>query len=105
MDRLPPTIGGVDAVPGQTRLLGVITGNGILRIASGASTVLVGAYIADLNRQGVPMGAGLVGGLAATAFGAELAGSIPLGILSDLVPVRTLMFAGALLAAAATLLV
>jgi len=94
----------MQAATGETRLLGEITGNGILRVASGASTVLVGAYIADLNRQGVPMGAGLVGGLAATAFGAELAGSIPLGILSDLVPVRALMFAGALLAAAATLL-
>ena len=74
----------------------------MLRVAGGASGVLVGVYIADLADRGLPIGAGLVGMLAAISFGAELLGAVPLGMLSDAVPARTLMTSGALLAALAT---
>jgi MFS family permease len=76
----------------------------MLRVAGGASNLLVGVYVADLANRGFNMGAGLVGALAALSFGAELLGAIPLGLLSDLVSARTLMTAGALLAAVATFL-
>jgi MFS family permease len=56
-------------------------------------------YIADLANRGLPLGAGLVGTLAAISFGAELLGAVPLGMLADAVPTRTLMTSGALLAA------
>src|SRR5262245_34242309 len=86
------------------RLWLVIASNGLLRVAGGASSVLVGVYIADLASRGFNMGAGLVGTLAAISFGAELAGAVPLGVLSDAVSARALMTGGALLAALATLL-
>ncbi len=73
-------------------------------MAGGASSVLVGVYVADLTGRGFNMGAALVGTLAAISFGAELLGAIPLGMLSDAVPARTLMTGGALLAALATFL-
>jgi MFS family permease len=76
----------------------------MLRVAGGASSVLVGVYIADLASRGFPMGAGLVGTLAAMSFGAELTGAVPLGMLSDAVSARTLMTGGAVLAALATFL-
>jgi MFS family permease len=66
--------------------------------------VLVGVYVADLAGRGFNMGAALVGTLAAISFGAELLGAVPLGMLSDAVPARTLMTGGALLAALATFL-
>jgi MFS family permease len=50
------------------------------------------------------MNAAIAGSLAATSFGAELLGSIPLGVLSDIIPVRVLMPAGAVLAGIATLI-
>ena len=76
----------------------------MLRVAGGASNVLVGVYVADLAGRGFNMGAGLVGTLAAISFGAELLGAVPLGMLSDAWPARTLMAGGALLAALATFL-
>ena len=76
----------------------------MLRVAGGASSVLVGVYIADLANRGLEIGAGLVGTLAAISFGAELLGAVPLGMLSDAVSARALMTSGALLAALATLL-
>ena len=85
------------------RLPLVIASNGLLRVAGGASTVLVGVYLADLAGHGMNVGAGLAGTLAAISFGTELLGALPLGLLSDAVPVRTLMTGGALLAAVATL--
>jgi MFS family permease len=48
------------------------------------------------------LGAGVVGTLAALSFGAELICAMPLGMLSDAVPARTLMTGGAALAAFAT---
>ena len=76
----------------------------MLRVAGGASSVLVGVYIADLANRGLGIGAGLVGTLAAISFGAELLGAVPLGMLSDAVSARALMTGGALLAGVATLL-
>jgi len=82
----------------------VIASNGVLRVAGGASSVLVGVYVADLARRGFDVGAALVGVLAAIAFGAELVGAVPLGLLADAVPTQMLMTGGALLAALATVL-
>ncbi len=87
-----------------SRLPLVIVSNGVLRVAGGASSVLVGVYVADLASRGFTMGAGLVGTLAAMSYGAELIGAIPLGMLSDAVSARTLMTGGAVLAALATFL-
>jgi len=64
--------------------------------------VLVGVFIADLANRGQSVGAGLVGTLAAISFGVELLAAVPLGMLSDVVPARTLMTGGALLAGFAT---
>jgi MFS family permease len=76
----------------------------MLRVAGGASSVLVGVYIGDLANRGRDIGAGLVGTLAAISFGAELLGAVPLGMLSDAVSTPALMTSGALLAGLATLL-
>jgi len=81
----------------------VIASNGVLRVAGGSSSVLVGVYLSDLASHGMNVGAGLAGTLAAISFGTELLGAVPLGLLSDVIPVRTLMTGGALLAAVATL--
>jgi hypothetical protein len=43
----------------------VIASNELLRLAGGASSVLVDVYIADLANRGLPLGAGSVGTLAA----------------------------------------
>jgi MFS family permease len=64
--------------------------------------VLVGVFIAELANRGRPVGAGLVGTLAALSFGVELLAAIPLGMLSDVVPARAVMTGGALLAGIAT---
>jgi hypothetical protein len=63
------------------QLLFVIAGNGMLRIAGGASTVLVGVYIAELANDGRPLRAGLVGALAGISFGVEVVGAVPLGMV------------------------
>ncbi len=84
------------------RLAFVLLGNAFQRIASGASGVLVGLYLADLANRGAPIGATLVGVLGAISFGAELAGAVPLGIAADAIAPRALMVAGSLLGAVAT---
>ena len=55
-----------------------------------------------MANRGQSVGAGLVGTLAAISFGVELLAAIPLGMMSDAVPARTLMTRGALLAGIAT---
>ena len=72
-----------DAVQGSRRLSLVIASNGVLWVAGGASSVLVGVYVADLARCGFDVWAALVGVLAAIAFGAESVGAVPLGLLAD----------------------
>jgi MFS family permease len=77
-------------------------GNSLQRIASGASGVLIGVYLADLSNHGFSIGAALVGTLAAVSFGAELVGAVPMGIASDALTPRLLMAGGSLLGATAT---
>jgi MFS family permease len=93
-----------DDVTPRRRLALVILANAVLRIAGGASGVLVGVYIADLANRGFSVDAALVGGLSATSFGAELAGAIPMGVIADAIAARSLMTGGALIAAVATAL-
>lgn len=86
------------------RLSLVIVANAVMRIAGGASGLLVGVYVADLANRGYPVDAALVGILSATSFGAELAGAVPMGVIADAVASRSLMTVGALIAAVATAL-
>ncbi|MGH8207512.1 MAG: MFS transporter [Steroidobacteraceae bacterium] len=81
-----------------------ILAHAILRVAAGATGIVVGLWLAVLSQRGLPIRANLVGALAASAFGAELICSIPLGIAADAISVRWLMSAGALTGAIATAL-
>jgi len=72
-----------------------------MRIAGGASGVLVGIYLADLANRGSKVEAALVGVLGAVSFGAELIGAVPMGLASDALAPRALMISGSLLAALA----
>src|SRR5712691_3014701 len=87
---------------GRRRLPIVILANALLRIAGSAGGILVGLYLSDAANRGANVDVTLVGILGAVSFGAELVGSIPMGMLSDAVAPRRLMTAGALLGAAAT---
>ncbi len=80
----------------------VLIGNSLQRVATGASGVLVGLYLAQLANSGFGIGAGLVGVLGAVSFGAELVAATPMGVASDAVSPRALMTGGSLLGAAAT---
>ncbi len=84
------------------RLSLVIIGNVLMRIAGGASGVLIGIYLADLANHGSKVDAALVGTLGAVSFIAELMGSVPMGLASDAISPRALMISGSLLAALAT---
>src|SRR6516162_9993080 len=80
----------------------VLIGNALQRVAAGASSVLVGLYLAELANRGSAIGAGLVGVLGAVSFAAELIAAMPMGIASDAVAPRSLMTGGSLLGAGAT---
>jgi MFS family permease len=86
----------------RQRLPIALLGNALMRIAGGASAVLVGLYLADLANRGAPVNAALAGTLGAVSFGAELLFAVPTGMLSDAIAPRALMTGGALLGAAAT---
>lgn len=86
----------------RQRLPIALLGNALMRIAGGASAVLVGLYLADLANRGARVDAALAGTLGAVSFGAELLFAIPAGMLSDAIAPRALMASGALLGAAAT---
>jgi len=73
-----------------------------MRIAAGASGVLVGLYLAELANRGFSINAALVGTLGAVSFGVELIASVPMGLASDAIAPRALMTGGALLGAMAT---
>jgi MFS family permease len=90
------------STPSRARLIFVLTGNALLRIANSAGGVLVGFYLADLANQGRAIDAALVGTLGAVTFIAELIGALPMGVLSDALAPRVLMITGALLGAVAT---
>ena len=61
-----------------------------MRIASGASGVLVGLYLADLADRGFGVNPALVGTLGAIAFASELATGMPMGVASDALAPRAL---------------
>ncbi len=85
-----------------TRVLAaVLLGNALMRIAGATGGVLIGLYLAALVAQGRTFDAGLVGALTAVAFGVELVGALPMGLLADARTPRTMMVFGALLGAAA----
>lgn len=88
--------------PARVNLTILILANAILRIAGGASGILVGLFLSDAARRGAPIDAALVGLVGAVSFVAELVGSVPMGVLSDAMAPRWLMTAGALLGGAAT---
>lgn len=83
------------------RLALTILAHGILRIASSASGVLIGIYLASLTGKDLRVDAILLGTLGAVSFAAELVASIPFGLASDAVSPRWLMIAGALTGALA----
>jgi MFS family permease len=90
--------------PSQTRARAelAIFAHALLRVASSADGVIVGLYLAALNREYGRIHAGLVGTLGAAAYGAELMASVPLGLAADAFSVRGLMAAGALVSALGT---
>ncbi len=65
----------------RRRLPIALLGNAFMRIAGGASGVLVGLYLADLANRGALVDAALVGALGAVSFGAELFAAVPMGML------------------------
>src|SRR5258708_26566595 len=90
------TRGGVAAIANARRRLPIaLVGNGLMRIAGGASAVLVGLYHADLANRGARVDAALVGTLGAMSFGAELLFAVHTGMLSDAMAPRALMTGGA----------
>ena len=84
------------------RLTLVLIGNSLQRIATGASGVLVGLYLAQLANHGAAIGTGLVGVLGAVSFASELVAATPMGVASDAITPRGLMTGGSLLGAVAT---
>ncbi len=83
-------------------LAAVLFGNALLRIANGASGVLIGLYLADLAGKGQGPTASLAGTLGAVVFAAELLAAVPMGLISDALAPRLLMTTGALLGGVAT---
>ncbi|QUV80660.1 hypothetical protein [Chloracidobacterium thermophilum] len=75
-------------------LAAVLLGNALMRIAGATGGVLIGLYLAALVAQGRTFDAGLVGALTAVAFGVELVGSLPMGLLADARTPRTMMVFG-----------
>lgn len=73
-----------------------ILAHGILRVASGASGVLIGIYLASFSGKDLRVDVNLLGTLGAVSFAAELVASIPFGMASDAISPRWLMTAGAL---------
>jgi MFS family permease len=102
-EQMPHTApSGLDVRSARERLPVILLGNALMRIAGGASGVLVGLFLADLSNRGAMVDAALVGTLGALSFAAELVGAVPMGLASDALAPRTLMTGGAVLGAAAT---
>lgn len=83
------------------KLTTAIIAHAMVRIASSASGVLIGIFLADRSAHTSGITAGLLGMLGAVSFASELIFSIPLGVLSDAVSSRGLMMGGAVLGALA----
>src|SRR5438270_3499069 len=88
--------------PASVNLTILILANAILRIAGGASGILVGLFLSDAARRDARVDAALVGVVGAVSFGAEFVASIPMGVLADAAAPRWLMTSGALIGGAAT---
>lgn len=84
------------------RLSAALLANGLLRIASSTEGVLIGFYLAYLAKLGRPVDAALLGALGVVINGAELISAIPIGILTDRIPIRAVLVGGALLGAVAS---
>lgn len=84
------------------RLVAVLVGNGLLRVANSGAGALVGFYMAYLAAHGRGVDAALVGLLGVVFSGAELVGALPFGVLADRFSPRVMMVFGALLGGAAT---
>ena len=84
------------------RLSAAILANGLLRIASSTEGVLIGFYLAYLAKMGRPVDAVLLGTLGVVINASELLSAIPIGILTDRIPIRAVLVGGALLGAVAS---
>ncbi|WP_347755654.1 MFS transporter [Agrococcus sp. ProA11] len=71
------------ATSGPRGLGAVITSQLLLRIASAAAALVIGSYFVDLSREGVPVGAVLLGVLSGLAYLAELIIAPIAGAASD----------------------
>ena len=86
----------------RARLVAVLVGNGLLRLANLGGGALVSFYLAMLLRDDPRYHAGLLAALTAVSSGAELMGAIPFGMLADRFSPRSLLVSSAILGAAAT---
>jgi MFS family permease len=84
------------------RLSAAILANGLLRIASSTEGFLIGFYLAYLALHGRPVDAALLGALGVVINASELISAIPIGILTDRIPIRAVLVGGALLGAVAS---
>ncbi len=82
-------------------LAACIAGTLVLRIASGATGLMIGLYLKHINDTGHPVSATVVGLVTASFFLTELAGSPLFGAQSDRYGQRPFMVLGALLGALA----
>lgn len=83
-------------------LSAAILANGLLRIASSTEGFLIGFYLAYLATHGRPVTAVLLGALGVVINASELLSAIPIGILTDRIPIRAVLVGGALLGAVAS---
>ncbi len=86
----------------RNRLIAVLVGNGLLRLANLGGTALVSFYLGMLMRGSSRYDEGLLAALTIVSSGAELLGAIPFGMLADRFSPRALLVWSALLGAAAT---
>lgn len=91
-----------DLPPVRARLVAVLVGNGLLRLANLGGGALVSFYLAMLLRDDPRYHAGLLAALTAVSSGAELMGAIPFGMLADRFSPQSLLVSSAILGAAAT---
>ncbi len=88
--------------PSKSRLILVLLGNALLRVANFAGGTVVGLYLANLATRDSTITAELPGRLDTITSIAELLGALPMGVLSDAFAPRALMISGGILGAVAT---
>jgi MFS family permease len=84
------------------RLLSVLVGNALLRIASSAGGAMLSFYLAFLAAGGRPIDAAVIAALGLVANSAELLVAVPMGVAVDRSSPRLVLVCGALLGAVAT---